>query len=225
MGSAPPHPPDGPLFLIDQTVLPQPYPRILGIPFEPGAGRTQAESIAPGVHVGAHPCPPNARQFIGQQDLQITNPVLLDAFAAGVGMQFRAAFGCPRKCSDRLHAKRNAPGYRRARTSDDRSTPPRSRPNSYRESPNRAGSRSRSRHSGPATSSAVRDPTRRRSTPPLQTASSWPDPAATTRRPMISTSYSQTIQFRDRRQQAPLREAEFFQQPHARRVVPEYKRQ
>src|SRR5690606_13991443 len=55
----------------------EPGAGVLGVALEPGPGGTEAEAVAPGVHVGHQPRAADARQLARQHDLQVAGGVLL----------------------------------------------------------------------------------------------------------------------------------------------------
>jgi len=71
----------------------QPLPGIRRVLLEPRPGRSQAEGVAPGVHVAAQALPTDPREVIGEEDLQVADGALFQILPSGVGVQLGAAFG------------------------------------------------------------------------------------------------------------------------------------
>ena len=82
-------PRDGAL-LVDDPVRQQPAARVVGIAFEPCAARSRGGTCSP-----RRPCRctsaarSDSREFVGQQDLQIADGILLVVVAAGIALELR----------------------------------------------------------------------------------------------------------------------------------------
>src|SRR5690606_14848496 len=75
------------LVLVDQPVLEQPPPREARVAAPPVADRAFAEAVAPRVHVVERLLAAEARQLVGEQDLQIADRALLVRVTAGIGRE------------------------------------------------------------------------------------------------------------------------------------------
>ena len=63
--------------LIDEIVSEEPGPGVLGVAFEPGFRRAQAEAVAPLVHVAEHERAPHGGEAIGEKNLEVADRGLL----------------------------------------------------------------------------------------------------------------------------------------------------
>ena len=72
---------------IDEVMSNQPLQGVCRVSVEPGFAGTESEAITPVIHIGEHAFPPEFVDFVGKQDLQVTNRVFFRLVAAGIGIE------------------------------------------------------------------------------------------------------------------------------------------